>query len=169
MDLDILTEIVKATPGVLIAAAVAYYFSQRRYTFEKLYDRKLLYLEEIFEMVVLFEDYVKKYTLTTGSVSVMDRKRDLKTIQDHFFELRKLFRKTEIIFDQKTVDAVRSFIDSANDVLSNLAVSNLSSQNGDDNSAIDFWKDACFEIKNKLSEAKEMLKANFREVMESNR
>lgn len=171
MDIDILVEVVKATPGVLLAAAVAYYFSQRRYTFEKLYDRKLLYLEEIFERVVLLEDYIKKYTVTIGSMvaedTLDDRRKALKPIQDQALELRKLFRKTEIIFNQKTADSVQSFVDSSIEVLSNLEVSNISSQLGDGQSAYDLWKKAHGIMEEKLVAAKDALKSDFREVMEN--
>lgn len=171
MDIDILIEIVKSTPGVLIAAAVAYFFSQRKYTFEKLYDRKLAYLEEIFEKIVLLEDYLKKYVMTIGSMiqenTLEDRKKALKPIQDHFFELRRFFRKKEIVFNQKTVESVQSFIDLSIDILSNLEVSNISSQLGDGKSAYDQWSKAYETMSKKLTTAKEALKADFREAIES--
>lgn len=171
MDIDILIEIVKATPGVLIAAVVTYYFSQRKYTFEKLYDRKLAYIEEIFEKIVLLEDYLKKYVLTIGSMAdeatLVDRKKALKPIQDHFFELRKLFRKKEILFSQNTIDSLQSFIDVSIEILSNLEVSNISLQLGDDKSAYDQWNKAYEAMSKKMEIAKEALKEDFRSVIES--
>ena len=173
MDTEILIDIVKATPGVLIAAAVAYYFSQRRYTFEKLYDRKLEYLEDIFERIVLLEDYLKKYVMTLGSMineeTLADRKKALKRIQGNFFELRKFFRKKEIVFNQKTVNSVQSFIDLSIKILSNLEVSNISSQLGDSKSAYEQWNTAYETMSKELDKAKEALKIDFREAIESSK
>ena len=53
--------------SILITAILTYYFSKQRYTFEKLFDRKSTYLEEIYGRIISLEKDLKKYILTTGA------------------------------------------------------------------------------------------------------
>ncbi len=172
MDAEIIINILNATPGVLIAAAVTYYFSQRRYTFEKLYDRKLKYSEDIFEKIVLLEDSLRKYVSTLGSMTdketLEDRKRALKPIQEGFFELSKFFRKKEILFSQKTIDSVQGFIDLSIKILGDLEVSILSNV-GNDESAYKHWYEAYQTMNMELKKAKKALKNDLRKAIKSSK
>lgn len=169
MELEIIIDIVKSLPGILIAAAVAYFFSQRRYTFEKLHDKKLLYIEEIFCRVVSLEKDLRKYVMTTRSMTytsyLEDRKKELKPIQDKFFELQEYFWKKEIILDQSSIDSIQSFIDTSIQILSKLQASNVSTVLGDGKTSYEQWDDAYNTMQNKLVETKKELKRNFREVI----
>lgn len=162
----ITTHIGIALPGILIAATVSYYFSQRRYSFEKIHDLRLGYVEEIYKTVVLLEDDLKKYVCTTGSMANQEmlekRKQELKPIQDKVFELRSYFRQKEIFFDSVTATELQSFIDTSIQVLSKLQASNLSLSLGGQNTSSNQWNDAYETMEFKLTRAKISLKKEFR-------
>jgi hypothetical protein len=169
MDLEILIEIVKSLPGALIAGALAYYFSQKRYTFEKLHDRKLSYLEEIFGKIISLEKDLKKYVLTTGSMMqakyLEDRKKELKPIQDKFFELQEYFWAKEIVLDQSSIEALQNFIDVSIEILSKLQVSNMSLSNGDHEVSSNLWDESYKKMQTKLVLAKQELRKDFKKII----
>jgi hypothetical protein len=167
----ILVNIITSLPGILIAATVSYYFSQRKYTFEKLHDKKLSYLEELFGEIVSIEKDLKRYVLTTGSMIgenfLEQRKNELKPIQERFFRFQEYFWKKEIILNESSVRSIRSFIDTSIEMLSKLQTSNVSLQINNADSSYKLWNDAYETMKSKLEEAKEKLKKDFRIIIES--
>lgn len=167
---QILLGILTSLPGVFIAAVVAYYFSQRKYTFERLHDKKLNYLEEIYGKIISLEKDLKKYVYTTGSMNsteiLTNRKAELKPIQNKFFELQEYFWKKEILLNNSSIIAIQSFVDTSVEILSKLQVSNISLEIKDFNTSDNQWNDAYKTMKGKLDEAKTELKNDFRKVIE---
>lgn len=155
--------------GILLAALLAYYFSQKRYTYEKLFDRKLSCLEEIYGKIVSLEKDLKKYIFTIGAEmsreSLLKKREAISPIQTNFFELQEYFLKKEIILDQSSVLAVQSFVDTSIEILSKLQVSIISQHINDSKTSFDQWDSAFQIMKNKLSKAKEQLKKDFRKVV----
>ena len=122
----ILINSVVTLSGVLLA----YYFAKRRYSYEKIFDRKLVYLEEMYSKIISLEKDLKKYIFTIGAdmkPGTLSRKREEITIvQDKFFELQDYFWRKEIILDQSSIAAIQSFVDISNQILSNLKASIIS-------------------------------------------
>lgn len=106
----VLIQILVTLAGILLTALLTYYFSQRRYIFEKLFDRKLVYLEEIYGKIISLEKDLKKYIFTTGAEmsreSLTKKQKELAPIQTKFFELQEYFWKKEITLDQSSVSAL---------------------------------------------------------------
>lgn len=166
-----LINILTSLPGIFIASAVSYFFSQRKYTFEKLHDKKLTYLEEIYGKIISIEKDLNAYVHTTGSMVREDfllrRKDELKPIQDKFFKLQEYFWEKEIILNKNSVEAIQSFIDVSIKILSTLTISNISLEMGSQNSSYEQWNSAYETMKNELEKAKAELKEDFRSVIES--
>lgn len=156
--------------GALISGLVSYFFSQRRYTFEKIYDKKLLYLEEIYGQIISLEADLNQYTHTIGSMSqdeFLERRRAAFTpIRTKFFELQSYFRKKEIALDKSTVEALNSFLQATNELVANLDVSNMSLQQRDHETSYKFWKTSYNILETKLMTAKDEIKKDFTNVIQ---
>ncbi len=155
--------------GILLTAVLAYYFSQRRYTFEKLYDRKFAYLENIYGKIISLEKDLKKYIYTTGAEmkneSLPKKREEISVIQKKFFELQEFFWKKEIVLDESSVTAVQSFIDTSISILAKLKTSLVSQGINDPATSSRLWDEAYQVMNDKLSSAKDELKKDFRIVI----
>src|SRR3989339_1804603 len=116
--------------SILITALLTYYFAKQRYTYEKLYDRKFLYLEEIYGKIISLEKDLKKYIYTIGADmnegSLLKKQEEISPIQNKFFDLQEFFWKKEIILEESSVAVIQSFIDFSIETLSKLRVSIVS-------------------------------------------
>lgn len=151
--------------GILLT----YYFTKRRYSYEKLFDKKLVSLEEIYSKVISLEKDMKKYIFTIGAdmkpESLSQKKKEIILIQDKFFELRDYFWKKEIILNQNSIVAIQSFIDISSQILGNLMASIISQQLNDYNVANKQWHDSyqlIEDVKKGLLNTKEKLKNDFK-------
>ncbi|PIP15951.1 MAG: hypothetical protein CO003_00090 [Candidatus Portnoybacteria bacterium CG_4_8_14_3_um_filter_44_15] len=155
--------------GILLTAVLTYYFSQRRYTFEKIFDRKLVYLEEIYSKIVALEKDFKKYSRTIGAKtnqgSLSEKINEFPLIKTKFFGLQDYFWEKEIILDKSSVLMIHSFIDSSLQILSNLEASIMSQSIKDQDTSFQQWNKAFQEIENKLPNIKKQLKKDFRKVI----
>ena len=165
----LLAQITTSLLGILLTAVVTYFFSQRRYTFEKLHDKKLNSIEEIYSRIISIEGDLNQYVHTIGSMVAPEylqrRLSEIKPIQDKFFELQRYFWKKEIILDQKSVDVIKSFITISIKIFGDLTVSNISLQLGDNNSTYDKWDKAYKTMSEELQKAKEELKNDFKRTL----
>lgn len=158
--------------GILLSAALAYYFSQKRYTYEKLFDRKLSYIEDIYGMIISLEKDLKKYIFTIGAdmkpESLSKKKEEIDSVQKKFFELQDYFWKKEIILDQDSIIVIQSFINISMKILGYLVASIISQQLKDNRVANKQWHDSyqlINDVKEGLSNAKEQLKDDFKNTI----
>ncbi len=156
--------------GILLA----YYFTKRRYSYEKLFDRKFGYLEEIYSRIISLEKDLKKYIFTIGAdmkpESLSQKREEITIVQEKFFDLQDYFWKKEIILDRNSVIAIQSFIDISNRILSSLRASIISQQLNDNKTANKQWRDGyqlIEDVKEGLSNAKEKLKNDFKETIKN--
>ncbi len=158
--------------AILVTALLSFYFSKHRYTFEKLHDRKLIYLEEIYSRIISLERDIKKYTFTNGSDmsddSMVEKSDTLKLIEENFFNLQEFFQKKEIILEERTNSVVQSLIDLTIKILSGLRASVISQSVMDRKTAHSQWYDSFQEMENKFKISKEQLKKEFRSVIKKN-
>lgn len=156
--------------GILLTAFLTYYFSQRRYHYKKLFDRKLAYLEEIYGEIVSLENDLRKYIFISGSdmrIEFLAKKQEeISMILTKLFELQKNFWKKEIILDQSSTLVTQSFLDVLIEILSNLKSSIISQQVRDPKTAFKQWDRALQIMQDKLLKTKEQLKKDFRKVTE---
>lgn len=152
--------------GILITALLTYYFSKQRYIYEKLYDRKLLYLEEIYGKIISLEKDLNKYLITTsadmGTESLPKKKEELALVLNKFHDLQEFFWKKEIILDESSVSVIQSLIENSIQITSNLKISIISQNINDYKVAFDQQKSAYQVIKDGFSKAKEQLKRDFK-------
>ncbi|KND51193.1 MAG: hypothetical protein ABA06_02695 [Parcubacteria bacterium C7867-001] len=164
-------DIVKALASGLAAAVLTYFFAKRRYKFEKLYEKQLLHIEDVFEKVIDLEDSLRKYIATKGSMFGGDRleekKKEVQMLLNQLYALRSFFLKKEILFNQGSSEAIQNFIDASIRVLSNLVSSNFSEQLADGKISYDQWYKAYEISEDELKKAKEELRKNFREILEN--
>lgn len=157
--------------GILIAAYLAYYFSQQRYTFEKFLDRKLNIIDEIYGKIISLENELKKYTLSTGANAEINKEllqkklEEIGEIENKFNDLRNSFWSKEISLDEDSVFAIQSFIDISMEMYSNLGASKISQDMGDNKTSFEQWYKAFQIMQKKLPEVKEQLKKDFRKQM----
>jgi len=154
--------------GILLT----YYFTKRRYSYEKLFDRKFGYLEEIYSKIISLEKDLKKYIFTIGAdmkpESLSQKREEITLVQKKFFDLQDYFWKKEIILDQSSIVAIQSFIDISIRILSNLKVSIISQQLNDNKTANKQWQDGyrlIEDVKEGLLNVKEKLKNDFKNTI----
>lgn len=151
--------------SILITAILTYYFAKQRYTFEKLFDRKSVCLEEMYGKIISLEKDLNKYIQTTGSMitkdSLASRQKEIKPIQNKFFELQEYFWKKEIILNESSVTAMQSFIDTSINILSKLQTSIISQSINDYKTSQEQWDSAYRVMKDKLADVKQQLKKDF--------
>ena len=152
--------------GVLVTAVLTYFFAQRRYAFEKAYDRKLVCLEELYEKTVSYEKGLKIYISTIGS-DMADESRNKKqkalgALQGEFFDLQDYFKRKEIMLDECSVAIVQSFIDIHVEIVANLIASSISSSINDQEVSFKQWLSAYDGMKDALPLVKTQLKKDFK-------
>lgn len=152
--------------SILLAAYLSYYFTKQRYTYEKLYDRKLIYLEEIYGKIISLEKDLKKYIYTIGAdmskESLLKKQEKILPIQNKFFELQEFFWKKEIILNKSSVLVVQSFIDMSIKTLSKLKTSICSQSINDHKISYEQWNGAFQVMKDEFVKTKDQLKKDFR-------
>ena len=165
----ILENITVSLTGILLTAVVTYFFSQRRYTFEKLHDKKLSSIEEIYGQIISIEIDLNRYLHTTGSMVgseyLQKRLSEIQPIKSKFLELQEYFWRKEILLDEQSILVIMSFITISIGILGSLAASNVSVQLGDSNSAYEQWDKAYQTMTDKLQKAKGELKKDFRKTL----
>lgn len=165
MDTVLLNALISLCSAILVAA-VTYLLSQRRYRFEKLFDRKPSYLEEIYGKIISLEKDLRRYVHTTGAelseASISRRREQIAPIQEKFFDLQQYFWQKEILLDETVVTSIQSFIDTSIEVLAKLQTSIVSSRIVDGSTAFNQWRDAYTIVDKKLESAKRELKKDFR-------
>ena len=168
----IFIQIIISLAGIILASVLTYYFSKKAYKNERLFDRKLIYLEEIYSQIISLEKDLKKYIFTIGAdmklESLQQKKEEITLVQSNFFELQDYFWKKEIILDYSSIIVIQSFIDISNKILGNLQASIISQQLHDTKTANKQWCDG-YELikdaKNSLLEAKNELKNDFKNTI----
>lgn len=151
--------------AIMLSAYVAYYFSKRKYSYEKLLDTKLVVLAEIYRMVIFLEREINKYILVKGHGLSEEKRKEIKPVYDKFFELQNYFRENEIILDEDSAQNVQSVIDLSNEILANLSTSIVSQDLNAHQDSYDQWYKSYSLWKDKLPEAKKQLRVDFREAM----
>jgi len=154
---------------ILITALLTYYFAKQRYTFEKLHDRKLISLEEIYAKIISLEKDLKKYIYTTGSSpdiqSLSTKSSELSIVKDKFFDLQDFFWKKEIIIADASTSIVQSFIDISIETISQLEASIVSQSIHDPATSRGQWQEAYQIMETKLKKSKEQLKEEFKDTV----
>jgi hypothetical protein len=157
---------------ILITALLTYHFAKQRYTFEKLHDRKLICLEEIYSKIISLETDLNKYIITTGAdmnKEVLHKKSEtIAPIMNKFFDLQKFFWEKEIILEEKTNISIQLLIDHSIKVLSGLKASIISQSISDPNTAYKQWNNSFQNMESKFAELKKQLKKEFRREIEKN-
>lgn len=155
--------------SILLTALLTYFFARKRYTYEKLYDKRLASLEKIYCKVVSLEKDLKKYIYTTDwqmdNVSLIKKQEKLSLIQQKFCELEYFFKKKEILLDENSVFAIKNYLDIAIQTVSNLIASKISQSIGDHITASNQWRTAYESIEEKLVKTGELLKKDFRATL----
>lgn len=154
--------------GILFTAILTFHFSQRRYIFEKLFDRKLFHIEQLYGKVLELELCIKKYISLTGAdmseESIEKKRAEIGDLRKKFFDLQRSFWEKEIALDESSANALKTFIDASNEILAKLHVSQISQQQRDHNTSFDYWDKAYETMTSKLLVAKEKLKSDFKKV-----
>lgn len=160
------------TITILITALLTYIFAKQRYTFEKLHDRKLVCLEEIYSKIITLEKDINKYINTEGgdmnNDSLQKKSESIKLIIKNFFDLQNFFRKKEIILDEKTNVSIQSLVALSIKVLSKLETSIVSQSLRDPSTAYKKWNESFQDMEDKFKTLKEQLKKEFRREIKKN-
>ncbi len=155
--------------GILLTALVTYYFAKQRYVFERLHDRKLVYLEEIYAKIISLEKDLKKYIFTTGGrtdwQSLSIKKEEILPIESKFFDLQDFFRIKEIILTDESASMVQSFLDLSIKTISELKASIVSQSINDPKTSYEQWREAFQMMESKLNESKRQLKEDFKKTI----
>jgi hypothetical protein len=152
--------------GIFIAALLAYLFGKQRYAFEKLHDRKLVCLEEMYGKIISLEKSLREYTMLIGNdmkeSNFLVKRKWLGSVIGKVHELKDFFQEKEIMLSEDTVLVVQAFLDTSSETTSNLQASVISQKLNDAKISNEQWKIAKQIIGEKLKEAKEQLKKEFR-------
>ncbi len=158
------------TLSILITALLTYYFAKQKYTFEKLHDRKLICLEEIYSKIISLEKDLNRYIITIGADMneevLKEKSETIAPIINKFFDLQEFFRKKEIILEEKTNISTQSFIDNSIKILSELRISIISQSIRDTNTAYELWHSSFQNMESNSTELKKQLKKQFRKEIE---
>lgn len=149
----------------LAVGLLTFWLAKRRYSYEKLFDRKLTILAEIYRMVILLEIELNKYILAKGHGLSEEKRKEIKHSYDKFFELQNYFRENEIILDDVSAQKIQFIIDLSNEILANLNTSIVSQDLDDHENSYIQWNKSYLLWKDKLPEAKKQLRSDFKETM----
>ncbi len=162
---EIYIQIIISITSISLAAFLSYYFSKKEYNYEKLFDKKLVYLEEIYSKVVSLEKDLNKYiTIIGGSTKKSDfeeKKGEVDKLRESFFDLQDFFQKKQIILEDSSVKVIQNFIDFFIKKLGKLSSSLVSESIGDNKTSREQWesvmnsvcvKDEFKIVKNKLDD-----------------
>ena len=156
--------------SICIASYFSYIFSKKRYTYEKLYERKLTYLEEIYGKIISLEKELRGYINTTGfdfsEDSIKEKRGKIAPIRQNFTELKNFFEEKEIVLDESSISKIKSFIKSSNGILVEMNISEIYQNTNDIDSAYKQIKEAFQKMEVELKETKEIIKKDFRKNLE---
>ena len=99
--------------AIFLSAFLAYFFSKRRYTFEKHYDRKLETIEDIYGQIISIRQELKRYLwfiAKNNTKSTEERSFELKGVNDKFHEFQNFFWKKEIVLDDFLSEKIEKLI-----------------------------------------------------------
>ncbi len=171
MDNSLFYPILINSAVTLSGILLTYYFTKRRYSYEKLFDKKLISLEEIYSQVISLEKDIKKYIWLVGAdlnADLLSRKREeIFLIKSKFFKLQDYFWEKEIILDENSVNVVQSFIDLSNEVIAKLNASIISQELKDYKTFHKQWEDSYLLMENELTKVKKQLKDDFKKTIKS--
>lgn len=163
--ISILINSIVTLSGVLLA----YYFAKRRYFYEKLFDKKLVVLEEIYGKVIFIEENIKKYIYTVGANPTMEslpqKREEILLIQNKLLELRDYFQKKEILLNEDSVSVIKYFIDLSIKVIAELGASIISQNLRDSEIFRNQFNNGRSLMENELSKVKSQLKDDFKKTI----
>ncbi|MFA5997212.1 MAG: hypothetical protein WC791_01840 [Candidatus Paceibacterota bacterium] len=162
IDLPIIISILSP----LAVGLLTFLLAKRRYTYEKLLDKKLVVLTEIYRMVIPLEVELNKYILVKGHGLPESKREEIKNAYDRFFELQNYFWENEIILDEDSAQEIQSIINLSNEILANLNSSIVSQEVGANKDSYEQWNKSYLLWKDKLPEAKRHLRIDFKETIE---
>ncbi len=168
---EIHIQIIISMASILLAAFLSYYFSKRKYNYEKLFDKKLVYLEKIYSKVVSLEKDLNKYIITIGGSTQKsdfeEKKEEVEKLRKSFFDLQEFFWKKQIILEDSSVKAIQDFISLFIEKLGKLSSSLISESIGDNKVSREQWESVmnsvCIEDEFKI--VKKRLEDDFRKTI----
>lgn len=169
---EIITQIIPgflSLVGVMIGLLGSYFIARKRYSFEKIYEQRLICLKDLYEQIVNLEFLIKKYVHFIGAdmekEMINERIKSLNEVKSSFQKFQHRFWREEIILDKNTIETVNNFLTKYIEITSKLTVSNIQHQQRDFKQSFDNW-DKSFElVKSDLSQIKNELKKEFRKTL----
>lgn len=151
----------------IIGVVVGYYVANKRHVFQRLYDKKLVLITNLYKQIVRLEFEIKRYTHFEGANSKTDQKKidSLNKIKDNFQSFQHKFWEIEIVLDNSSVNLINKFLNKYIEITSKLSLSNISYQLRDGKAGFESW-DECFKlISSDLVSIKNELKKDFKQVL----
>jgi len=153
----------------LIGAIVGYYLAKDKYVFQKLYDRKLVLMADLYEQVVRLEFELKKYVHFVGAETSTDspenKREALNKIKADFQKFQHKFWEVEIILDENVIKKIEEFLAQYIQITSKLSTANISQQIGDSGYSFDAWNQSFELVRSNLAKVKTELKQEFQNTL----
>jgi hypothetical protein len=153
----------------LVGAIVGYVIAKDKYIFQRMYDKKLELITDLYTQVVRLEFELKKYVHFTGAETTREslpKKRDaLNKILVDFQAFQHKFWEVEIVLEEKVVEKINNFLAKYIEITSKLSTANISQQVGDGQYAFSAWDKSFDLVRSDLSRVKDTLKYEFKKTL----
>jgi len=155
--------------GAAIGLIGGYFLTRKRIAFEKIYERRLMCLKDLYKQIVNLEFIIKEYVHFVGAdmkkEAIDERINSLRKIKDTFQKFQHKFWKEEIILNKNTTKVINNFLTKYIKITSKLTVSNIQQQQGDLKLSFDNWDKSFESVKKDLPQIKDELKKAFRKTL----
>lgn len=169
MEISIIIDWLMRGAIAIIGVAAGYYIAKDKYIFQKIYDRKLDLIADLYQQIVRLEFELKRYVhfegAETGQDSIDKKREALNKIKGDFQQFQHKFWEVEIILDESTIEKIQSFLNQYIAITSKLTVSNMQQQRGYADQSFDDWDQSFTMVSSGLAEIKNDLKKEFRKTL----
>jgi len=153
----------------ILGVIAGFYIGNQNYKSQRIYDKKLLYLGELYEKIVKLEFEIKRYAHFEGASSdpnlVEEKNVLLNKLKENFQIFQHRFWEIEIFLDDNIVLKINEFIKLYIDITSKLTSSLVSQRLHSPQEAFDSWEESFKKITSDLSNLKSNLKDNFKKSL----
>lgn len=148
---------------------VGFYFANKKHTFQKIYDQKLILIVDLYKQIIRLEFALKEYVHFVGAEmaeeSISKKVEALNKIKMDFQKFQHKFWEVEIILDESTIKLINDFLKKYIEITVKLSSSNRQQQQGNSNYSFDSWNKSFKLISSDLPEIKSKLKEEFRRTL----
>lgn len=150
----------------IFGGVIGYFIANQNYASQRIYDKKLSLISELYEKIIQLEFEIKKYVHFEGADfnlgSIQEKIDLLKKLKENFQKFQHKFWEIEIFLDDEMSLKINEFLKLYIEITSKLGSSLRSQQQHNSQEAYNSWEESFNKIAIDLLKLKSDLKKDFK-------